>query len=200
LINSHLIQDEFTIKNLMADVHWSGFEWLPGILFAIGAWIMYQGIVRKKEKQLFLGIALNLIFIILTINTLVPKIDLYTQRAAIDFYKACARNPCYIETHGFKSYAYLFYSNRKPSDYQNPEQKKFIESQLDLMVSEGHSRVTSYAVSNQLWMEHGIIDRPAYIVIKCDKEHEMLITPGMQKLYELNGFSFFVRMPAKTDK
>ena len=126
---------------------------------------------------------------------LAPAFAVHDAAKAIEFYKACTRNSCYIETHGFKSYAYLFYSQRKPSDYQNAEQKAFIEAQLDRMVSEGHSRVTSYATSNQLWMEHGKIDRAAYIVIKCDKEYELLGLPELRKLYQLNGFSFFVRMP-----
>jgi hypothetical protein len=136
----------------------------------------------------------------LAILILVPKIEMHTQHAAIEFYKKCAKEKCYIETHGFKSYAYLFYSDRRQDDYINPDQVSFISKQLDQMEKEGHSRVKSYATSNQLWMEHGKIDRPAYIVIKTKDENELLKLTETTKLYQKNGFSFFLRRPPATDK
>ena len=45
----------------------------------------------------------------------VPKIERYTQAATIDFYKSLQSQDCYLETAGFKSYAYLFYSNKQPN-------------------------------------------------------------------------------------
>ncbi len=200
LLDSEIIKDEFAVQNLQANVHWSGFEILFGVLFLIGATLIYKAIERNKIRFLYAGLACNLAFIILTINVIVPKVELFTQRAAIEFYKACATNKCYVETHGFKSYAYLFYSNRRPDDYSNPQQKAFIEQQLDVMVGEGHSRIKSFAVSNQLWMEHGVIDRPAYLVIKKQAEAELLTLPELTKLYERNGFCFFVRMPFQPAK
>jgi 4-amino-4-deoxy-L-arabinose transferase-like glycosyltransferase len=195
ILEKGLIADEFAVQNLKAEVSWTGFEWLIGIVFLAGAYLIYQGLKNSNSKTLVSGLAINLLFITLTIYLIVPKVELYTQRSAIGFYKACAQHDCEIETHGFKSYAYLFYSNRKPSDYSNAEQKRFIEQQLNLMVSEGHSRIMSYAVANQLWMEYGTIHRPAYIVIKTTSEKELLGIKDMSKLYDLNGYSFFVRMP-----
>lgn len=200
ILKSGLITDEFALQNLAADVHWTGFEWMIGLLFLISAAIIYRALLKHEIKLIYFGLVLNLLFMILTVNVIIPKIEMYTQRATIEFYKQCAKHNCYVETHGFKSYAYLFYSNRKPNDYTNPQQKKFIEQQLDLMVSQGHSRITSYAVSNQLWMEYGIIDRPAYLVAKTPLKDELLRMPGMSKLYDLNGFTFFVRMPSDTAK
>ncbi|MDI1355177.1 MAG: glycosyltransferase family 39 protein [bacterium] len=200
LLKSGLIKDEFAAQNMAADVHWSGYEWLLGVLFLASAVLIYRALLKNEIKLIYIGLALNLVFIILTVNVIIPKIEMYTQRATIEFYKQCAKHPCYVETHGFKSYAYLFYSQRQPSDYQNPEQQKFIEHKLDEMVRDGSSRVTSYAVSNQLWMEYGIVDRPAYLVTKSQLQSELLRMPGMTKLYELNGFTFFVRMPSDTAK
>ena len=197
VIGSGIIQDEFAAQNLQAEVHWSGFEFIIGLVFLLSSLLIFMAIQRKKIKLLYYGFATNLCFIYLAIAVIIPKVELYSQDAAIEFYKICAQQHCYVETHGFKSYAYLFYSNRQPEDYQNPDQIRYINEQLDVMEKEGHSRIKSYATSNLLWMENGKIDRPAYIVIKTKEELEMLKKPDMMKLYEKNGFSFFVRMPAK---
>lgn len=196
LIGSGWIGDEFAVQNLQADVHWSGFESLIGLVFLAAAFIVFRAIHQQKLKLLYTGLIVNLVFIYLAIAVIIPKVERYSQHAAIEFYKACARQKCYVETHGFKSYAYLFYSQRRPEDYKNPDQIAYIEKQLDLMVSEGHSRFKSYATSNMLWLENGKIDRPTYIVVKTKEEEELLKKPDMRKLYQENGFSFFVRMPA----
>jgi hypothetical protein len=171
-----------------------------GVLFIAGASLIHLGLKHKKEKQLMIGLFLNLCFVTSVINVIIPKAEQYTQGAAIAFYQTCAEHDCYVETHAFKSYAYIFYSKREPKHFQNREQQKFIKDQLDLMVTEGHSRIKSFSTANQLWLEHGIVDKPAYVVVKIDHEKDLLKLPDAHKLYDLNGYSFFVRMPAKSDK
>lgn len=198
LMRSGLIEDEFAVQNLQAEVHWSGLETLIGLVFLTAAVLVYLGMQRHRFRLLYYGLGMQLIFIYLAIAVIIPKVEQYTQHAAIEFYKACAKHHCYVETHGFKSYAYLFYSQRSKSDYINPDQVAFIERQLDKMEAEGHSRLTSYSTANLLWMEHGQIDRPAFIAIKTKDEADLKTISGIKKLYSSNGFSFFVRrMPAK---
>jgi hypothetical protein len=197
IINSGLIKDKFAEQNLQANVHWSGFEFVIGLVFLTASILIYRAIQHQKIKLLYYGLGLNMAFIYLAIAVVIPKVEQYSQHAAIEFYKECAQQHCYVETHGYKSYAYLFYSDRKPGDYTNPDQIDYVEKQLDLMESEGHSRVQSFTISNMLWMENGKIDRPAYLVIKTKDEEEFLQKPDMMKLYDKNGFSFFVRMPLK---
>jgi 4-amino-4-deoxy-L-arabinose transferase-like glycosyltransferase len=200
ILKSGLIGDKFAVQNLQADVHWTGFEFVIGLIFLAGSIFIYLALSKHKIKLLYYGLLMNLIFIVLSILVIVPKIEQYTQHAAIEFYKKCANEKCYVETHGFKSYAHLFYSNRKRNDYVNPDQVHYISKQQDLMETEGHSRITSFSVSNLLWMEHGKIDRPAYVVIKTKDEAELSKVPELSKLYQKNGFSFFRRMPLSTDK
>lgn len=200
ILNSNLIDDEFAVQNLGAEVYWSGFEFVLGLIFLAGSILIYLAMSKHKIKLLYTGLLLNLIFIMLFISIIVPKIEQYTQHAAIEFYKERAKEHCYVETHGFKSYAYLFYSNRTKNDYVNEDQIRYIEAQLDVMEKEGHSRITSYATSNLFWMENGKIDRPAYIVIKTKDEKDLADVPGIRKLYQKNGFSFFLRLPPPTDK
>lgn len=194
---SGLIDDEFAVQNLQADVHWNGFEFLTGPLFLSAALLIYLALTREKLRLMYYGLGLQLLFIYTAIAVIIPKVEQYTQHAAIEFYKACAQQHCYVETHGFKSYAYLFYSKRTPADYVNPDQVAYIERQLDAMEAEGHSRLTSYSTANVLWMENGKIDRPAFIACKTKESGELLARSDIKLLYTSNGFSFFVRMPAK---
>jgi hypothetical protein len=196
LISSGLIADEFAVKNLESHVEWSGFEFLIGLLFLAAAIFLYSGIIKKQPRLVYSGIILQLTVVYLAIAVIIPKVELYSQHAAISFYKACAKQHCHVETHGFKSYAYLFYSNRKKEDFTNPYQLDYIAKQLDIMEGQGHSRLSSFATANLLWMEYGRIDRPAYFVAKITQEKEILVIPGITKLYDENGYSFFVRMPA----
>jgi len=200
LITSGLIKDEFAVQNLQANVQWTGFEFMIGLIFLAGAILIFASLYKHKIRLFYYGLFMNLAFIMLSILVIVPKIEQYTQHAAIAFYKKRAKEKCYVETHDFKSYAYLFYSNRKPEDYKNPDQVKYINNQLDVMEKEGHSRIMSYATSNLMWMEYGKIDRPAYIVCKTKDEQELAGLTEIHKLYQENGYSFFVRTPLPTDK
>jgi hypothetical protein len=78
---------------------------------------------------------------------IVPKAEQYTQRAAIDFYQSLKNKDCYVETIGFKSYAYLFYSEKK---------KPVNLKSLDLN-----------------WLLKGEIDKPVYFVSKNIKENQI---------------------------
>ncbi len=200
LIQNNLIKDELAVQNLQAEVHWTGFEFIIGFIFFTSSLLIFIALNRKHLKLVLYGLILNIVFIWLSIVILVPKIEMYSQHAAIEFYKWCATKNCYVETHHFKSYAYLFYSNRKPEDYTNPDQIAYIENQLNIMEKEGHSRLSSYPTSNLFWMENGKIDRPAYIVVYKKNEDELIRKTGFIKMYEKNGFSFFVRMPEKPAK
>lgn len=195
IINSGIIKDDFAVQNLQADVHWTGFEFIIGLVFLAGSVLIYISLNKHKMQLFYYGLVLNLLFITLSILIIVPRIEKYTQHEAITFYKKCATEKCYVETHDFKSYAYLFYSNRKQNDYVNPDQVDYIDKQLDVMEKEGHSRIMSYATSNLMWMEYGKIDRPAYIVCKTKDENELAHLTEIHKLYQKNGFSFFVRTP-----
>lgn len=200
IIQGNFIEDEFAIHALSSKVHWSGFEFMLGFVYLAGALLIFYAIQKQRIRLFYLGAFMNTLFISFAILVIVPKIEGYTQHATIDFYKNCASQNCYIETRGFKSYAYLFYSQRKPDDYVNPDQIKSIKKTLDEMEKDGHSRVKSYALANLLWLENGKIDRPAYFVAKTIHEKDVFLNENIAKLYDLNGYSFFVRIPDKTAK
>jgi hypothetical protein len=42
-----------------------------------------------------------------------PKVEKYSQKAAIDFYEELSVKDCYVQTLYFKSYAFMFYAKTK---------------------------------------------------------------------------------------
>ncbi|MGQ0827866.1 MAG: ArnT family glycosyltransferase, partial [Bacteroidota bacterium] len=141
IIDSGIIKDNFAVENLKANVHWSGFEWLIGICLVIGVGVMLVLINRKKVRWGVIGIfIISLLTVNMALMIIVPKIEQYSQGAAIEFYEYLQEKDCYIETLGFKSYAHLFYSNKKEQSNEN-----------------------SY---NLDWLLNGTIDKPVYFVSK----------------------------------
>ena len=78
IIAKNWIHDVFTVENLKADVHWSGFEFLTGLLFFIS--VIFILIFIKKEKVLIRAVLLWATTILFTFSVLIfilPKIEKY---------------------------------------------------------------------------------------------------------------------------
>lgn len=166
LIAQGLIPDPFAVANLQADVYWSGYEFLVGV-FLIIALIVSLFIVKKSWRAIALLVSMAL-FTNILILSITARIEGYSQRAAIEFYKSKQGKSCYVQTLGFKSYAHLFYF-RKP------------EPEHDLS-------------SDKHWLLYGKIDKPVYFVSKNTKaDQEQQKHPHLERLYEKNGFVFFRR-------
>jgi len=180
---------------LKADVHWQGWEWILGFLFIAVSLISFFNFRKGKIKALYYLYVFYIVFIVSAINIFTPKIEQYSQEAAIEFYKAMGPKGFYIETAGFKSYAFLFYSGKKPEQNQNPEAIKYITKNLNDMEKLGHNRLTSYSLAYLNWMQYGVIDKPAVFVCKVNTAEQLLENRLVKKLYEKNGFIFCVRMP-----
>lgn len=200
LLQNNLIDDKFAVENLKADVKWQGWEWMLGFVFILVSHASIRFISRGIAKLLFYLYGFYLVFIVSFINVFIPKIEQYTQHAAIEFYEAIADKNFYVETSGFKSYAYLFYSKKRPEQNQNPECIAEVKRNLDDMEARGHNRLTSYALAYFNWMQYGKIDRPAIFVCKVNNAEQLLQNHLIKKLYAKNGYVFCVRMPDKHDK
>lgn len=197
LINNHLIIDEFAAANLMADVHWTGWEWIIGAVFILVSHLFIRFINKGRIRFLFYLYGFYVFFIITAINIFIPKIEQYTQHAAIEFYQAVADKDFYVETSGFKSYAYLFYSNKRPEQNLNADCVNTVKKNLDDMEKMGHNRLTSFSLAYTNWMQYGNIDRPAVFVSKINSAGALLENRLVKKLYTKNGFVFSVRMPER---
>jgi hypothetical protein len=109
-----------------------------------------------------------LIWIVLNILIITPKVENITQNALIEFCKECAGEDCYVETLGMKSYAHLFYTEKKI-----PLNEKSYDRE---------------------WLLTGQIDKPVYFILRnrsADKYREQY--PHLSLCYEKNGFVFLKR-------
>jgi hypothetical protein len=99
----------------------------------------------------------------------VPRIEKYSQAAAIEFYKTLQGKDVYVRSLGYKSYAPYFYARVRPG--QRPESK------------------------DMEWLLCGPVDKPTYFVSKITRKDKILEEHGerLNVLYEKNGFVFYQR-------
>lgn len=161
------IHDPFAVGNLQAKVYWSGYEFLLGVFLIVGVIASILFFKKKIFKQVVGIFATTLIFTVLTIFIITPRIEQYSQDAAIEFYQSHTSGNCYMEVWGFKSYAQYFYSRIKP-----PIGKAISKEQL----------------------LNGKVNKPVYVVTKNFDRHIFEKRyPAFTLLYMKNGFAFFGR-------
>ena len=162
------IKDDFAIASLSADVHWTGFESIPGIAYLVIIGVVIALLNKEQYKQAFLTLFISSTLITnLTIKIITPKIERFTQGAAIDFYKSIQGEDCYVEVLDFKSYAHLFYTKKQPVRNEKSRDRE--------------------------WLLTGDIDKPAYFVCKNTNADRYRKMPQLKEIKEENGFVFFKR-------
>lgn len=171
LLASGIIHDKFAEGNLQATVHWPYAISFIGVFMAV---LSIAAAVFSTERFGYKGLPLifftTLAFTFTTMMFVVPRIEQYSQHAAIAFYKQKSSENCYVETLGFKSYADLYYFKKQPPAHENE--------------------------NNEKWLLTGEIDKPAYFVSKnTSADRYTKAYPELKKLYKKNGFVFFVRQP-----
>lgn len=162
------VKDPFAKEMMKADVHWSGLEGIVGLLMIISIIIGIRSLSKNRFQKaacvLFGGTA---IVIFLASAIIVPKVERYTQGAAIDFFIQRQGEDCYVNTLGYFSYAQLFYVKKeKPTN------------------------LSSY---DEQWLLTGDIDKPAYFVSKVDRIDKYKQYTELKELYRKNGFIFLKR-------
>ena len=165
------VEDTFARGNMDADVHWSGFEGAIGLLMIAALILGIRQLSRRSfsaaARTLFAGTAIVIFF---ASAIIVPKVERYSQGAAIDFFIARQGENCYVHTLGYKSYGDLFYTRKEQPTNPN-------------------------AWSEQ-WLLSGPIDKPVYFVTKIDRvQHweDPAKYPDLHELYRKNGFVFLKR-------
>lgn len=166
LLSPGLIQDEFAKANLQANVVWSGFEIFPGLLLLAGV----IGYAFFAEKYIARSLILLLIITTLSFNLLIvlitPKVEPYSQGAAIEFYENHAGENAIMQPYGFFSYAHLFYGKRSA---------EFSRHAVDSIITQRSQPSV-----------------PVYFVAKINYENEIAgLHPEYKKLYAKNGFIFY---------
>jgi len=162
------IKDDFAAACIGANVIWTPMHLYFGVAYALSVII---AIVLIGFSQIRWGVYVIIISSALFINTwmiwFVPRIEQYSQNAAIEFLKSKQGENCYVEVTGYKSYAHYFYSNKLPQNNIDRNEVLF-----------------------------GDLHKPVYIVTKVNKAEELkYYQPYVRELYRKNGFVFFERIP-----
>lgn len=165
------IKDVFAKANLEAQVDWN----ISFILFGFAYWLLVLAGVFWLCKGRTLRGSLTAFFsstllLQVALFFFVPRIERYSQGAAIDFYKTLKEKDVYVEVLGFKSYAHLFYTAKQPQ--ANPESM------------------------NKEWLLTGAIDKPAYFVCKITKAETYKTQYPLTEIARKNGFVFLKREPS----
>lgn len=168
ILEAGWIKDEFAAANLQAEVNWSGYEALVSIPLIAG--IIITLILLRRKKQLAYGFIFGstLIWVIINMLVITPKVEKISQNALIEFCKDRAGEDCYVQTLGMKSYAHLFYTEK---------QKPLNENSYD-----------------QEWLLTGPTDKPVYFILRnrsANKYRDWY--PHLTTYYEKNGYVFLKR-------
>ena len=168
IIERNLIDDQFTVENLKATADWTGFEFLPGLLFFLAVIFILLLIPKHKIiKRAVLLWTATLLFTLSVIYFIVPKVERYSQHALIEFFKSKADEDVYLRNLHFRSYATYFYGKTQPPD--NP---KFYDDN---------------------WLLTGNIDKDVYFVTKIHRAHLLEKYGELKRIEEKNGFVFYLR-------
>lgn len=165
-----MIKDEFAVANLQAQIDWNLWDTLGGFLLLAGVIYCIYAVSKQRRQQavivLFGAVILSMFY---TSWRLVPKIELFSQAAAIRFYESKQGMDVYVQPMYYKSYAHLFYSQKAPL---------------------ADDRSYDHA-----WLLEGDIDKPVYFITKLNKVGELEKYPDIIRIGDENGFVFFKREP-----
>lgn len=162
-------KDPFAMANLEAQVRWTGWEVVPGI-FLLGVLGLHFWMGKARRTFSFLTLSLGgAFFVLLTLIFFVKRIEGYSQRAAVDFFKSLQGKDCYVVTYGYKSYAHLFYTQKPPVTNENSYSRE--------------------------WLLNGPIDKEVYVVSKIHRIQELEGVKNLKEIGRKNGFVFFRRAP-----
>lgn len=159
IINSELIKDEFAKNNLAANVNWQGTEFLIGLTLLIIVVLFVSGYFKTTIKTISAFFVASALCINAALTIIVPKIEGYSQGAAVNFYKKLQHEDCYIETLGFKSYAHLFYAQTK----ETANKEKMLNEKTNkpcyfvCKINRAQEYTSSYPNLKELYRENGFV-------------------------------------------
>ncbi len=161
------IDDPFAVAGLLKPVHWSGFEFMIGLIFMAAVIVstvyLFKSNLLKSISIMSGGTAITLLLYSMFI---IPKIEQHTQGSLINFLKSVEGEDVYVTTSGFYSYAPFFYF-KQPND--NLEKR-----------------------DNKQWLITGEIDKPVYIISKITDTYLPLL-PELTLIKEEGGYRFYRR-------
>ncbi len=176
------IQDPFAVGNLAANVSWSYAECAWGILYLAGIWVTVLMMNKNFRKGMIALCIIQLVTIQVTVLHFTPKVEAYTQNAAIQYFKSFQGKDVYVKPLGYMSYANLFYARKTAA--MDPNYYSFKTDHMGRKIS---------PIANQDWLLAGKIDKPAYFICKIQDKAIYSAYPQLIITGESNGFVFLKR-------
>lgn len=177
-----LIEDKFVVANLEANVSWSYAECLWGILYMAAIWASVLIMKRNFRTGITVLAAAQIVIIQATVLHFTPKIEAYSQRSAIEFYKTFEGKNVYVQPVGYKSYANLFYTKKTAATDSN-----YIRIRHDDKGKEVQPE------ANSDWLMNGKTDKPVFFICKIMDADKLRSMPNLTQIGGSNGFAFFKR-------
>jgi len=176
------IHDPFAVANLAAPVSWSYSECAWGIMYLSGIWISVLMMNKNFRNGMIALCILQIVIIQVTVLHFTPKIEAYTQGAAINYFEGFQGKDVYVHSLGYKSYANLFYTNKLPSSNTNYQAVRVDKKGRELQPE-----------ANEKWLLYGNVDKPVYFICKIQDSVKFAKVPTLVGIGSNDGFVFFKR-------
>lgn len=162
------IGDRFAKANLEADVPFGFGEMAYGLIYTILVIVSCVLLFNRKMKQGLLCLFISTIIMIqVTVLHFVPKVERFSQGAAIDYFKSFVGKDVYVRPLSYKSYAYMYYTRKLP-----PANKNYYDDK---------------------WLLEGPVDKPTYFICRITDSDPWRAHPNLEVIGEKNGFVFLKR-------
>jgi len=176
------IDDPFAVGNFSANVSWGYAECLWGLLYLAGIWVAVMLMNKNFRKGMIALCIVQVIIIQVTVLHFTPKIEAFSQRAAIDYFESFKGKDVYVHPLGYKSYANLFYAEKQPWTDPSYQSTGFDKDGRKMQPE-----------ANEKWLLYGNVDKPTYFICKIMDEKKYAAMPQLQEIGASNGFVFFKR-------
>jgi hypothetical protein len=187
--------DAFALGCLEANGDWFGFEWLIGLLLGGGVAYALWRLVRGRVREGVIVLAgTSLLTIVLALFLIVPKVGLYSQDAAIRFWKSKKGQDVYVSTLEYKSYAHYFYAETQDGIPENRLFQQWRKENYKVYYKPNAPMSENEIQFQQQWILKGTIDKPAFFAVHNKRSKELLqFFPELQYVGTENGFVFLKR-------
>lgn len=177
LLSLSTFRDQFLRASIQQNGGWIGLEpyiaMLPLLGLSLSWYLKRNGNLYASTAALFGGVIL---FISLFLPLVAPRIERYSQGAALDFYESMRGKEIYVKPLTMKSYAHLFYTNR-------PWHLSSASKGINIDAWEP-------------WLLNGDVDRPTFFVAKVSDVATWRLHPNLRVTREGGGYVIFERVRA----
>ena len=118
------IKDDFAIACIDRTITWGGFEFLIGLMLVII--LFFSVLYWNGIKQMISLLGSTVLFVMLLMVFIVPKIEKYSQGPAIAFLSEFKEKPVWISTLGYYSYAPFFYAGKMQRACKDCNEEEFL--------------------------------------------------------------------------